>query len=89
MSSKSSKQQRENWWNYLISEGMRPHGMTFKRLERIRDEVIADDNFWFHVIDRFGGLHDMFGDSFYRRYKSAASEQSRGNFWSMIRERLF
>ena len=84
----SSKEQRDNFWGYLIREqNQRPRGVTLKRLEKIKAEVLADDNFWFHVIDRFGAT-DMQGDLYYRRYASANSEQSRANFWAMVREKL-
>jgi hypothetical protein len=85
----SSQIQRVNFWDYLTNEnGERPRGITLKRLEKIKDEILADDDFWFQVIERFGAEHEMFGDLFYRRYASPSSEQSRANFWAMVRERI-
>jgi hypothetical protein len=85
----SSQEQRDNFWGYLIREkGQRPRGVTLKRLEKIKAEIMADDDFWFQVIDRFGGTDFFQGDLFYRRYADARSDQSRSNFWAMIRERL-
>ena len=44
----AANEQRESYWNYLIKENVgRPIGVTQKRLEKIKDEVLADGYFGF------------------------------------------
>jgi hypothetical protein len=85
----SSKDQRENFWNYYINEkGFRPYWATKKRLEKIKDEVLSNDYFWFQVIERFGAEGNAFASRFVDTFPKANVDGSRANFWGQISERI-
>lgn len=85
----SSQNQRENFWDYLINEKQyRPYWATKKRLALIKDEILADDYFWFQVIERFGAEGNAFASRFYDAHPKANTDGSRANFWGMISERV-
>lgn len=84
----SSQNQRENFWDYLTSEKSKPRWATKKRLEVIKAEILADDDFWFHVIERFGAEYNAFASRFYESHPKEQTEGSRANFWGMVSERV-
>lgn len=79
---------RIEFWDYLLAEKRpRPKGVTTRRLLKVRQEVIADDFFWDDVIYRFGATH-VSAREFYGEERRFASDQSRSNFWAMVREKI-
>jgi hypothetical protein len=84
-----NQEKRIEYWNYLTTEkAERPKGVTDKRLEKIKSEILADDQFWFQVIERHGAEF-MSPVELYAEERRNRADHSRGNFWSMIREKIF
>lgn len=87
LNKKTTHEKRHDYWNYLTGERIqRPRGVTHLRLMTIKKEIINDDDFWFQVITRHGG-ENLSATEFFKT-NGAAQDHARGNFWSMIREKI-
>lgn len=80
---------RERWWNHFLEvtkKSARPNGLTDKRLEKAKEEILEDRDFWFHTLVRFSVMEKTPEE--YLALPGAPYEQLRGQFWSMVRERV-
>lgn len=83
-----SVDKRNEFWDYLLAEKIgRPVGVTPKRLEKVKDVVLANDFLWNDVVLRHGG-EGTSPNEFYAS-DSYNAQHSRSNFWSMVRETVF
>ena len=86
-----STTKRNEYWNHFIArwamEGVGGgHGVTGKRLCKIKEYIMADDDFWDDVIMRHGGL-DTYAE-YLQKYYHDDYNHCLGNFWGMIYQTL-
>ncbi len=92
-SMKVPSEKRQEYWDHFISRwaverfGGGGYGVTGPRLRKIRDEVMADDKFWFDIVLRHDAV-DLTPEQM-RLADSARYDHCLGNFWGMIHEMLF
>lgn len=74
------------YWDHYLSTSHkreRPKGVTDKRLEKIKEFILANDLFWQesyrHGINGFTPID-------FHKYRPASYLHLKSNFWSMIRE---
>jgi len=89
---KVSREKRREYWNHFIASWAIDrvgggHGVTGPRLRKIRDEVMADDDFWWDIVLRHGGAN--LTPEQMQRTDPQQYEHCLGNFWGMIYPMLF
>ena len=82
---------RNEYWNHFIARWAVEsigggHGITGPRLRKIKDYIMADEDFWDDVVVRHSGL-DTYAEYLQKHYP-ADYAHCLGNFWGMIHQTL-
>jgi len=87
-----SQDQRDVYWNHFVERwavgGWNPgHGVTGAKLRKIKDTIMADDDFWDDVYNRHSGNQFRSPEDMERRNQTLY-DHCTGNFWGMIYQEL-
>jgi len=80
---------KSQYWNHFTDEShrsFRPKKITDIRLKQIKESVLDDDFLWQEVISRHNALDKTPNEL--KETSPPDYEQSRANFWAMIREKI-
>ncbi|MCY7346551.1 MAG: hypothetical protein LH614_10080 [Pyrinomonadaceae bacterium] len=83
------EEKKSQYWNHFTDEfhrRFRPKKITDMRLKEIKESVLDDDFLWQEVISRHNALDKTPNEL--KETSPPDYEQSRANFWAMIREKI-
>ena len=87
-----SQEQRDIYWNHFIERwavgGWNPgHSVTGAKLRKVKDVIMADDEFWHDVYSRHSG-NQFHSPEDMEQQNQTLYDHCVGNFWGMIYQEL-
>ena len=75
-------------WDHALSlpKSSRPNGVTDKRLEKVKDFIWTNTDFWSDIVNRHGLIQETIGSL--QCYDHPTYDHCIGNFWGQVVEEM-